>query len=55
LGVILALTLQTALGVVFGKLLCRYVSKKYIKIGSGIIFLAFGALFFFGAIIGYRL
>lgn len=45
IGVMLAFTLLTSLSVIFGKILCRYVSAKYIKIGTGLIFLAFGILF----------
>ena len=47
IGVMIAFTLLTALGVIFGKILCRYVEARYIKIGTGLIFLLFGVLFLF--------
>ena len=55
IGVILAFTLITAIGVIFGKILCRYVESRYIKIGTGLVFLAFGVLFFFEAFSGMKL
>ena len=55
IGVILAFTLITALGVICGKILCRFVSSRYIKIGTGLIFLLFGFLFFFETFGGMKL
>ncbi len=54
-GVMLAFTLITALGVIFGKILCKYVESKYIKIGTGLIFLLFGFLFLFEAFSGIKI
>ena len=48
-GMILAFSLLTGVGVVFGALLCRYISRRYIKIGSGLVFLAFGIIYLFQA------
>jgi len=50
IGVMLAFALLTGLAVVFGTILCQYVSKRYIKIGSGLLFLFFGAFFLLEAI-----
>ena len=44
IGIMLAFTLQTALAVIVGKTLCRYITAKSIKIGTGLVFLAFGIL-----------
>lgn len=50
LGVVLAFPLLTALGVVFGKIISRYVSVRYIKIGVSLMFIAFGVVFLYGAL-----
>lgn len=50
IGAMLAETLLTALGVVFGKIISRYVSARYIRIGASLIFIVFGILFLFEAI-----
>ena len=55
IGVMLAFVLLTAFGVIMGKILCKYISKRYVKIGAGAIFLVFGALFLLEAISGARL
>ncbi len=44
-GVMLAFILLTGLGAAFGSVISRYVSEKYIKIASGLLFLLFGVLF----------
>lgn len=54
-GVILAMALLTALAAVFGKIICRYISARYIKIGASLIFIAFGVLFLFEAFSGTKL
>jgi len=54
-GAILAFVLLTALGVVFGKIISRYVPARYIKIGASLIFIAFGLLFLYQAFIGTKL
>jgi len=51
LGAMLAFTLLTVLGVVFGKIISRYISARYIKIGASLIFIVFGVLFLFEALI----
>ena len=55
LGAILAMSLLTALGAAFGKIISRYVSARYIKIGASLIFFAFGVLFLFQAFSGAKL
>jgi len=55
LGAMLAYTLLTALGVVFGKIISRYISANYIKIGASLIFVVFGVLFLFEAFGGMKL
>jgi len=55
LGAILAFALLTALGVVLGKIISRYVSTRYVKFGASLIFVLFGILFLFQAFSGTRL
>jgi len=55
LGSMLAFALTSALGVVLGTIISRYVSARYIKIGSSLIFIVFGALFIFEAFSGVKL
>jgi putative Ca2+/H+ antiporter (TMEM165/GDT1 family) len=55
LGVILAFTLLTALSAVLGKVISRYISARYIKIGASLIFVVFGILFLFEAFSGVKL
>jgi putative Ca2+/H+ antiporter (TMEM165/GDT1 family) len=55
LGVMLAFALLTALGAVFGKIISRYISARYIKIGTSLMFVAFGVIFFFEAFGGMKL
>jgi len=55
LGAMLAFALLTALGAVFGKIISRYISASYIKIGASLIFIAFGVLFLFQAFSGMKL
>jgi len=55
LGVMLAFTLLTALGAVLGKVISRYISARYIKIGASLIFVVFGFLFLFEAFSGVKL
>jgi len=44
-GVMLAFALLTSIAVAFGKVISKYVSERYIKIGSGLLFIFFGLLF----------
>jgi putative Ca2+/H+ antiporter (TMEM165/GDT1 family) len=55
LGVVLAFALLTGLGVGFGKIISRYVSAHYIKIGVSLMFIAFGVVFLCEALIGAKL
>jgi putative Ca2+/H+ antiporter (TMEM165/GDT1 family) len=53
-GTMLAMTFLTAVGSVFGKIISRYISARYIRIGASLIFLAFGILFLFEAFNGIK-
>jgi len=44
LGAMLAFTLLTALGVALGKIISRYISARYVKIGASLVFIVFGIL-----------
>ena len=54
LGVMLAFTLLTGLGVISNSLISRYVSSRYVKIAASSIFIVFGVLFLLETIINYR-
>lgn len=54
-GVMLALALLTAIGIVAGTVISRFVPMKYVKIGSSLVFIVFGILFLCGAITGTKL
>lgn len=54
-GVMLAFTLLTALGAVFGKIISRRMSARYIRIGASFVFVVFGVLFLFEALSGMKL
>ena len=45
LGTVGAMALMTALGIVAGKYIAKHAPKKWIKIGSGALFVVFGAIF----------
>jgi putative Ca2+/H+ antiporter (TMEM165/GDT1 family) len=55
IGAMLAMVLLTSLGVVFGRIISRYISARYIKIGSSLIFIVVGILFLFEAFSGTKL
>jgi putative Ca2+/H+ antiporter (TMEM165/GDT1 family) len=55
IGAVLAFALLTALGVVFGKIISKYISASYIKIGASLIFVLFGVLFLLEAFGGTKL
>ncbi len=55
IGVMLAFTLLTALGAVFGKVISRYISARYVRIGASLIFIVFGFIFLFEAFSGIKL
>jgi len=52
LGVILAFTLLTGIGVTVGATLTKFVPLKYIQLGSGFIFVLFGIVFLINAFLG---
>jgi putative Ca2+/H+ antiporter (TMEM165/GDT1 family) len=54
-GMMLSFALLTALSVVFGKIISRYISARYIRIGASLVFFVFGVLFLFEAFSGIRL
>ena len=54
IGVMLAYALLTGLAVAFGTVLCKYLTERYIRIGSGLLFLFFGVLFLLEAIFRFR-
>jgi putative Ca2+/H+ antiporter (TMEM165/GDT1 family) len=55
IGVMVAMVLQTALCVASGKIISRYVSARYVKIGASLTFVVFGVLFLFEALSGVKL
>jgi putative Ca2+/H+ antiporter (TMEM165/GDT1 family) len=55
LGMMLSFALLTALSVVFGKIISRYISARYIRIGASLVFFLFGVLFLFEAFSSVRL
>jgi putative Ca2+/H+ antiporter (TMEM165/GDT1 family) len=46
-GVIVAFTILTGVGVLLGRVFSRRVALKYVRLGSGIVFLLFGISFLF--------
>jgi len=54
-GGMLAFALLTVFGVIFGKIISRYISADYIKIGASLIFIVFGVLFLLEAFGGIKL
>ena len=54
-GMMLSFALLTAFSVVFGKIISRYISARYIRIGASLVFFVFGVLFLFEAFRGIRL
>lgn len=55
IGAMLAFALLTALGVVFGKIISRKISARYIRIGASLVFFVFGVLFLLEAFNAIRL
>ncbi len=53
-GVMLAFFVLTALGIVLGATISRLVPLKYVRIGSGLIFMIFGVLFIWSAMSGTK-
>jgi len=54
-GVMLAFVALTGLSVLVGAALSRWVPMRYIRIGSGLLFLLFGVLFIWSALGGTKL
>ena len=55
LGIILAFTLVMGIGVAAGAGIKRVVPRKYLKVGSAILFILFGALFIISALTGRQI
>jgi len=51
-GVMLAFTILTGLGVTLGAVVSRWVPLEYVRIGSGLLFIVFGILFIWSAMNG---
>jgi putative Ca2+/H+ antiporter (TMEM165/GDT1 family) len=54
-GVMFALALLTAVGIAAGTVISRFIPMKYVKTGSGLVFIVFGILFLWGAATGIKL
>jgi len=54
-GVMLAFAALTGLGVTLGVAISRRVPLKYVRIGSGLLFILFGVLFIWSAVSGIQL
>jgi len=54
-GVMLAFAALTGLGVVLGSAISKRVPLKYVRIGSGLLFIVFGVLFIWSALSGTKL
>ena len=55
IGVMLAFVVLAGLGVILGMAISRYVPLKYVRIGSGLLFIVFGVMFIWGAVSGVKL
>src|SRR3990170_1226810 len=53
-GVMLAFAALTALGVLLGTTISRWVPLKYVRIGSGLLFIVFGLLFIWSSLTGNK-
>jgi putative Ca2+/H+ antiporter (TMEM165/GDT1 family) len=54
-GVMLAFTVLAGLAVVLGMAISKYVPLRYVRIGSGLLFVMFGILFIWSAVSGVKL
>jgi len=54
-GVMLAFTVLTGLAVALGAAISKWIPLKYVRIGSGLLFALFGALFIWSALSGAKL
>ena len=55
IGVMMAFALITGLGAVVGTALTRFVPRRYIQLGSGLVFIILGIVFLISAVSGYTL
>jgi putative Ca2+/H+ antiporter (TMEM165/GDT1 family) len=55
IGVMLALALLTGIGIAVGTLISSHIPMRYVKIGSGLVFIAFGILFLWTTATGSKL
>ena len=54
-GVMLAFVVLVGLGVILGVAISRYVPLRYVRIGSGLLFIMFGVMFIWSAASGVKL
>ena len=54
-GVTLAFAVLTGLGVILGTAISRLVPLRYVRTGSGLLFIVFGVLFIWSAVSGVKL
>jgi len=55
IGVMLAFVVLAGLGVILGMAISRYVPLRYVRIGSGLLFIVFGVMFIWSAVSGIKL
>jgi putative Ca2+/H+ antiporter (TMEM165/GDT1 family) len=54
-GVMLAFAVLAGFGVMLGMAISRYVPLRYVRIGSGLLFIVFGVTFIWSAVSGIKL
>jgi len=54
-GVMLAFAVLAGFGVMLGIAISEYVPLRYVRIGSGLLFIAFGVMFIWSAVSGVKL
>ena len=54
-GVMLAFAVLAGFGVMLGMAISRYVPLRYVRIGSGLLFIVFGVMFIWSAVSGIKL
>ena len=55
IGVMLAFVVLAGLGVILGMAISKYVPLRYVRIGSGLLFIVFGVMFIWSAVSGIKL
>jgi putative Ca2+/H+ antiporter (TMEM165/GDT1 family) len=55
IGVMLAFAVLAGFGVMLGMAISRYVPLRYVRIGSGLLFIVFGVTFIWSAVSGIKL